>query len=142
MDFTMLFINIFSYVLAWYKIIHRWLYPIPQQMIIYDDENKKLVCRGYVNLEIMRVVIDHFIVDGDYTIKINNKIIPNIKKRDQDGFRSDKQYFLIDNNRIYTKDTEINIIDNINGCSKTWFLKSYMPIDFKMMIEELEEDNM
>lgn len=108
------------------------------QMIIYEKDTERVMCRGYVNWNINRIEIDSFIVDGEYTIKVNGEILRNIKNRDQDGFRSDKQYFLSSSNRIYTKSITVNITDEILGTSRTWRFKPYTHVDFIRLINDLE----
>lgn len=137
MDYVTLFITVFTTVMNLYKKIHAWLYPIPQQMLIYDQETETIACRGYVNLSIMRVTIDHFMVQGDYTITVNGKELRNIKNRDQDGFSPDKQYFLCSNTNISSKPTVINIEDGLLGGSTTITISPFIEYNFKNLIDDM-----
>lgn len=148
MSFISMFFTIFMTSYTYYKKIILFLFPLPKQMLIYDRETNRVMIRGPINWEIRRLAIDHFVVDGDYNIRIDGKSINCIKNRDDDDFRADKQYFLTSNHRYFKTPTTITItkIGNkkvsppVEDVTHIWDIKPHTLVDFVAMIEDIGDD--
>lgn len=148
MDFMSLFFTVFMCVLTSYNKIMVWFFPLPKQMLIYEEETKRVMVRGFINWDVKRLAIDHFMVDGNFDIKIDGKSINCIKNRDNDNFRADKQYFLTSNHRVFIKPTKITItklgnketLPPVPDVSESWDIKPYTPVDFVAMINDMGDN--
>lgn len=138
-DCVNMFVCIFIQVYSLYVRFYKWLYPLPKQMFIYDNINKRVMVRGNIGYEVMVIAIDHFMVDGEYTIKINGDPLRCIKNKDEDGFRPDRQYFLTLQHRYFTVPSKVEIKDEINGKSGSWNFNTNTIVDFLKLIEDLDE---
>ena len=137
MDLLFMFMRIFSVIFNWCLGIDKFLHPTPEQLFVFDDD--KLFVRGYIGGEKKRVRIDHFKVDGDYTITLNGDPIRYIKNVKTDGFDSSKTYFLTTNNIVMEVPSIVTIVDVILDRKKTFKLLDRTPIDYIRLIDEMDE---
>jgi hypothetical protein len=137
MDLLFIFIKMFTFIFKWCLNIDRWIHPIPEQLFVFDDD--KLYVRGFISGIKKRVRIDHFKIDGDYTIILNGDPLRFIKNLGTDGFVSGTTYFLTTNCIILREESIIEIIDLISDKKKIFKLLDRTPIDFLAMIKEMDE---
>lgn len=139
MDFLTIFLNLFSMVFFLYKNIVSLFYGKGPQLLKYDKESSKVFAVGFIDFTCMRVTVEHFSVDGDYTIFIDHEIIPSIKKRNVDGFDGSKTYFLTRNKIYYDTYVSIKIHDNISENVKQWKFNPGDGIDFIKLMNQMDE---
>ena len=130
-----MFVTLFTMIYTIVKKIYSYLYPLPLQTFVYDKEKKRVMIRGYMGWSVQRIETPHFMVDGDFTIKINHKTIPCIKNWDIDDFRVDKQYFLSTKDIFTTEETTIIVTDNIMDETKVFEYDKNVHIDLVNLIK-------
>lgn len=130
-----MFVQIFTVIFNWYLKIEKWLHPLPDQLFVFDDD--KLYVRGFIGDNKGRFRVDHFKVDGDYTIKVNGDPLRFIKNVKTDGFDPTVTYFVTSNFIIRNEESTIEIVDNILDKKKTFKLIERIPIDYIALINEM-----
>lgn len=135
MDAVIVTMIVFFYNL--YIKIYTWFNPMPKQLFKYENGN--IYINGYCGYDNMKLRIDHFKINGDYSIIINNDPIRYIKKSSLGGFDNDTTYFLTTNNIVLDKEAKIEIKDNILDIKKKFTISSGKPINYLALIKEMDD---
>lgn len=138
MIFLKIFIAIYSVYLSIVEFFTKKKFV--NQLFSYDKEHDKLYACGNFDSELVEVPLEHFSVNGEYTILINNHPVTKIFKREVDGFDKTRTYFLIPKRMVYKTNISVKIIDDIFNNHIYREFEPDVIIDFISLINLIEID--